>query len=234
MSIPDAATAPSTAETNSNATAANRTLLAIVLSALGGLAVGGALVSGILLFVLNEQRKRYQAEVETLQAEVERLTLPQTAADGLARLATSGLNAVVGSSAPGSQPQVDSEEAKALEFGKAFVADLENNRLASAYRSTSASFQKQTERKAFDEMIAKNPGIRNLASDPTTREHKVRKSSDGEGYEFYCTARDLGGHSGQPRVAIGFGVGKLLNIALMLTQENGALKVAELEITPEP
>ena len=46
------------------------------------------------------------------------------------------------------------EETKVLDSGIEFITDLQKNQLASAYRSTSESYQTQVERAAFDEMIS--------------------------------------------------------------------------------
>jgi hypothetical protein len=128
----------------------------------------------------------------------------------------------------------DSEEAKVLAFGKAFVADIEENRLASAYRSTSAAYQKQVERKAFDEMIEKH-AVRKLEQ-PTHHQTKVRKSPDGKEYEFYCTAHELNSRDPLGPVAFGpgsAGVGPRVNFALTVSSENGAWKANSVEIKLE-
>lgn len=130
--------------------------------------------------------------------------------------------------------KAQSEETEVLECGIGFVADVEQNRLASAYRSTSAAYQKQVERKVFDAMIEKH-GIKPLET-ITHRQHKVTKLPGGKGYEFYCTARELNAREfGGPR-ALNLndpGVGPRVNFALTISSENGAWKISTLEITVE-
>ena len=144
------------------------------------------------------------------------------------------LRVFLGGPTPKVDAKLEGEEAQVLAFGKAFVSDIEENRLASAYRATSAAYQKQVERKAFDEMIEKQP-IRKLEL-PNHHQTKVRKSADGKEYEFYCTAREL--NSRDPIGPRSFGtdsagVGLRVNFALTIGMENGAWKVNSVEIKLE-
>jgi hypothetical protein len=173
--------------------------------ALLGFVLGAAVASGVFGLVLHEMQQRHRAELAAVGIKIDPAGL---------------LEAALGKSDPNrSRVTSGADESKILEIGKAFVADLEYHRFVSAYRSTTAAYQMQTPRKMFDEMIEKFPGIRRM-NEAVVRDCKVRKGSDGKGYEFYCTAKDNQDLS-------------LINFSLVLLQENGDWKVNELEITAE-
>ena len=52
----------------------------------------------------------------------------------------------------------------------------------------------------FEKKITAVPHIRSMGANPLNRESKVRKATDGEGYEYYCSAS--GGFVGLVNVAI--------------------------------
>ncbi len=172
-----------------------------VVGAAIGLVVGAAIATGIFLYVGNRDADRRQA-----------MALAAGYARGLARSLSAGK--------PGTT-EGDEEEAKIEELGKDFVADLERNRLASAYRVTSAAFQKRTERKMFDELVGKHPELTDLTSDESDGEHKVRKLADGKGYDYFFTGKQAGAFSG----------GKLVNVALTFVREGSEWRVEQIEIT---
>ena len=115
------------------------------------------------------------------------------------------------------------EEEAVLEAGKSLVADLESNRLSAAYKSTTADYQKQTDRKTFDEMIRTVPGVRHLSTVSSFREQKARKAPDGKSWEFYFTGQDMNQSAGKNTV----------NVAATFVQEADAWRVQELEITAD-
>jgi hypothetical protein len=113
------------------------------------------------------------------------------------------------------KPAPDEETVKKV--GKDFVDDLARDSLASAYRSTSAAFQKRTERKAFEEMIEKTPQVKTMSTAGLNQPERVKKSAGDKGYEYYYTAFDLG-------------MGKYINISLILLKEGDDWKVDDMEV----
>lgn len=196
------------------ATAApRRSSLGFFLGGLLGFLAGGLVASGVFIFVLIVVHQRHRAE----------LAAAAMPGDALNSALGSAMDLAHGShgeeTSAGTTPTV-SEEEQVMAFGKAFIGDLEANRLTLAYRQMSADFQQKNERAAFDMLIAKYPTIRSLTQSEYSRTFKTRKSSDGMSWEFYCTAPDY--------------ASKLTNFALTLTKTaDGGWCVNELEITAD-
>lgn len=108
-------------------------------------------------------------------------------------------------------PAPNTEDDKVKKVVENFLEDLQKGRLTSAYRDTSAAFQKQTDRKAFDELIQKQHGITN----PPQSEYKCRKLSKDGGFEVYVTS------------LVPFVVP--YNLTVRLIEEEGVWKVNEWE-----
>ena len=149
-------------------------------SFLTGLLVGAGLVAAAA-FVFHEREQRQLAlEAEHQAAEV----APAQAAvafleNGLAQAAPAA-----GRTVPAKAGEV--EQVKAL--GDATVDDLRQGRLLSAYRLTTLEFRAKTTKEAFDEMVRKANNVRNIYPNVGSRDTKVRKATDGPGYEYYCTS----------------------------------------------
>jgi hypothetical protein len=148
-------------------------------------------------------------DVQALRASVEKLEKQlaalQQQVDALAK----------GPAASESKPTPDEERVKKV--GGEFVGDLSRDSLASAYRSTTAAFQKRTERKAFDEMIEKTPQVKTMGTGGIKEPQRVKKSAGDKGYEYYYTAIDCG-------------TSKYVNISLTLLKEGDDWKVDDVEI----
>jgi hypothetical protein len=126
-------------------------------------------------------------------------------------------------------PPEQTEEMQVLDFGKTFVGDLEQNRLTSAYRLTSAEYQQEVERQKFDELVEKLPGLKRLEN-MQHRQSKVRKSADGKQWEYYCTAREI-----DPNQLSGAdpGLGPRINFAINIAKLDNGWQVTALEILRE-
>jgi len=185
-----------------------------LLNGLVGLLIGAALTSGVFLILMRRQEARHQEQLAALRPKSIDLV--------------NMLNSALGNSTD-KAPQTaaatpaDAEAAKVLAFGKAFVADLENDRLASAYRTTTATYQAKQQRKEFDEMVHKIVGVRRLIQQESDRESKVRKQADGTGHEFYFTGHDYQASGQNNRI----------NLALVIVPEKDGFRVSELELTAE-
>lgn len=193
-----------------------------------GLAFGGGAAGAGFLVYNQQQQRAFEAQVAELQVKA--------AAQMPGKLLDAAINELGGNLgglglggnpqiaprvvAPAAAPVVVSEEVKVNEIGKGFVADLENNRVAAAYRSMSDGFQKKTERKDFDALVAKFPGLRRLSA--FSREQKTRKNND-KSWEFYFTSQDTQGFVGK----------NLVNLALTIAKDGDEWRIDELEITAE-
>lgn len=187
-----------------------------------------------------EQLAALRAEVAAAREEAAaaraELAAIQTAAGKDARRAVAAVESELSKIRAGIEPspapavpQPASEEAEVLAFGKNFVEDLEQNRLTSAYRLTSPEFQKETERKAFNELVEKYPKLNQLEN-VSHRQEKVRKSADGKEWEYYCTAREF--HESQIGGAAP-GLGPRVNFSLTIAKDGTTWRVTSLEIARE-
>lgn len=174
----------------------------VVLAGLVGAALGAAVTGAVFWVLMARQQVRHEAEL---------------AAVGLG---AAGLDALRQAAPGGGKPAAPSEEAQAKKFGEGFVADLEANRLASAYRSMTSEYQKKTDRKTFDALIDGYPQVQKLWS---SRTEQVRKAAEGGGWEYYATCQEHGRAEPHNKV----------NFALILVKERDAWRVAELEITAD-
>jgi hypothetical protein len=188
----------------------------ILVGLLMGIILGGGISSGIWYYVMRQR----QAELEALRLAGKTLGLVDTSFDSL----TGQINPNANQSLEGSNASSSDSVSKEIEnLGKAFVYDLEKNRLAAAYRSTSASYQKKTERKKFDEIIEAVPSIKGLSPIPSSRESKVRKMPGGKQYGYYFT--------GQFAMNLPF---HLVNVALIYAKsEDNEWQIEELEISKD-
>jgi cell division protein FtsB len=178
-----------------------------------------------LLFVLAvpSSAQERQDDVAALKARVDKLEAENTAIKKEIAEVKKQLTALGGSPATGPRkPKLTDEEEKVTLTANEFVADLEKGRLASAYLSTSDTYQKRTARKAFDELVEAQPILKKLAKTEHLREHKIKKLPKGKAYEYYLTSAELGNGD-----ALG---PNLLNMTLRLIDEEGEWKVDEIEI----
>ena len=167
------------------------------------------------LFALPAVAQDKQDTLETLKARVEKLEAENAALKkDLAALKQQVETLAKG---PAKETKPTPEEEKVKQVGKSFVDDLAHDSLASAYRSTTAAFQKRTERKAFDEMIEKTPQVKSMYTTGVTQPERVKKSSGDKGYEYYYTAYETGSF-------------KLVNISLILVKDGDEWKVDDVEI----
>lgn len=176
-----------------------------------GFLTAAAIAAVLYLVLIDQERDRILIDLKALQQGAN----PQDLLKG-----------VVGDiqlPAPGVKLTLGTPESKVMEVGKEFVKDIENNRLASAFRTLSSAYQAKLDRQKFDEMIAKVPQVRRLSSSIPSRDCKVRKLGEGKAYDFFFTGRDNYAESGKD----------LVNFALTFTQENGEWRVEEMEITAE-
>ncbi len=200
-------------------------------SFLVGLILGGAAASGGFL-VYNQQKQRtVEAQVADLEAKLAAKfpadpgKLLNAALDQVGNfgglIPVGNLPGAARPAAP-AVPVVVSDEIKVDEIGKGFIGDLESNRFLSAYKTMSDAYQKKTERKDFDALIAKFPGLRRMNSSSYPREQKIRKHTD-KSWEFYFTGRDAQGAIGK----------NLVNLALTITKDGDEWRIHELEISAE-
>jgi hypothetical protein len=175
----------------------------------------GALVL-TLLIALPSLAQQKPDSADNLKARIEKLEADNAALRKELAALKDQLDALV-KGAGTKEIKPTPEEEKIKQLGKEFVEDLEKDRVASAYRSTSAAFQKRTERKAFDEMVEKNPQLKGLIQLDVWRQQKVKKLSGDKGYEYYFTGTVLG-------------TNMLVNISLVLIAEGSEWKVDDVEI----
>src|SRR6185295_11833402 len=85
-----------------------------------------------------------------------------------------------------------------MRVGKEFIELLRTKRSDKAYQLASASFQKKSfpqglpgaaEVRASDPLLNKYPAIMELEQ-TEHRQHKLKKSADGKGYEYFCHAQE--------------------------------------------
>lgn len=125
---------------------------------------------------------------------------------------------------PDGRPGPEQDDmSKILALGKEFVSDLEQNRLASAYRSTAEGYQASKTRPDFDEMVVKHPGLRRLNPALTSRVEKARKGADGKWWEYYFTGKDSAMATTKD----------MINVALTFTKGGSEWQIIEVEITDE-
>jgi hypothetical protein len=163
----------------------------------------------ILAFALPGLTQEKQDSPEALKARVEKLEKELAALKQQVDALTKG---------PAKDVKPTPEEEKVKQVGKEFVEDLEKDRVASAYRSTSTPFQKRTERKAFDELVEKYPQVRELAQVEGWRQEKTKKLPNKKGYEYYFTTYMVSAPT------------KTFNVTLTIVDEGGEWKVDDLEI----
>jgi hypothetical protein len=181
----------------------------------------GALVLTLLL-ALPAAAQDKQDSPDSLKARVEKLEAENAAMKKELAALKQQLEALAkGPGAKEAKPAPEEEKVK--QAGKGFVEDLEKDRLASAYRATTAAYQKRTERKAFDELVEKSPEVRSLSTFEQSRQEKVRRVAADKDYEYYFTGLHLG-------TGPHLGNNRLVNIALKLVEEGGEWKVDDVEI----
>jgi hypothetical protein len=172
----------------------------------------------LLLFTLPSSGQEKQDSPEGLKARIEKLEAENAALKKDLAALKQQVDALVKGAGAERKENKPTEEAQAVkQVGKDFVVDLERDRLASAFGSTSAAFQKRTERKAFDDLVAQHAEVRTLIQVPEFREEKVKKLTADKGYDYYFTA---------PM----FGSNKLVNVALRIVKEDNEWKVDDVEI----
>src|SRR5687767_14049894 len=114
-------------------TVSQKPILPFLLGALIGIALGGAVASGIFLVVLNVQRSRHQAEVAELTVQLSGLPTLNTLAGSALQLDPAGILSSATATAPAPATTTTSEENQVLELGKAFIGNLTADRLTTAY-----------------------------------------------------------------------------------------------------
>lgn len=212
-------------------TAAPNSPIPKVLFFLVGLILGGAAASGGFLVYNQQKQSAFEAQIADLEAKLA-AKLPGDPGKllnaALGQVGNFG-GLIPNVNLPGAPqpaapavPLVVSDEIKVDELGKGFIADLESNRVLSAYKTMSDDYQKKTERKDFDALIAKFPGLRRMNSSSYPREQKIRKHND-KSWEFYFTGRDAQGAFGK----------NLVNLALTISKDGDEWRINELEITAE-
>jgi hypothetical protein len=151
-------------------------------SFLAGLVIGAVLIGAVATVYRQREMQR--------MAEMERMAAGEVAAPGLDP-AKAGLNLVDGvlgqTTRTKASPESEAEQVKAL--GDATVDDLRQDRLLSVYRLTTRAYRDKMPRDQFEEMVHKVTGLRQAAQAASQRETKVRKATEGPGYEYYCTAQ---------------------------------------------
>jgi cell division protein FtsB len=168
-----------------------------------------------LLIALPAVAQQKPDSADNLKARIEKLEADNAALKKEVAALKEQLDALV--KGPAKEIKPTPEEEKVKQLGKEFVEDLEKDRVASAFRSTSAAFQKRTERKAFDEMVEKSAELKGLIQVEQFRQQKVKKLSGDKGYEYYFTGQT-------------FQTSKLVNISLVLINDSGEWKVDDVEI----
>jgi hypothetical protein len=147
-----------------------------------------------------------------------------------------------------------SDENKVMDIGKEFIQLLRANRSDKAYQLTSASFQKKMyplglpeapELRKSDPLLTKYPAIMRLEG-IQHRQHKLKKSSDGRTYEYFCHAREIDAttlalmKNYVPAYGVDTietyaepGKGPWVEFTVTIIQENGAWRVDKLEVDKE-
>jgi predicted metalloprotease len=92
------------------------------------------------------------------------------------------------------QQQNSQEESK--RFAEGFLRDVRNNRLDSAYQSTSAAYQKRVSRKDFETFLTTHPGVAKTQS-PMLMPHNYNPFANTGRFDFEFTELEAGG-PGQP------------------------------------
>jgi hypothetical protein len=160
---------------------------------IAGLIVGGAAVAGVGF--VHMQRDRARAD-EAAVANFEQAN--QTVQDFLsAPLLSKATPTTVATPAAAA---TDADKVKAL--GDESVEDLRQGRLLAVYRLTTKEFQDRTKWEEFEKKFTAVSQLRLVSPNQASRESKIRKAADGDGYEYYCSA--TGGFNGNVNFAIVF------------------------------
>jgi hypothetical protein len=168
-----------------------------------------------LLFALPAVAQEKQDTLEALKARVEKLEAENAALKKDLAALKQQVETLTKGPAKETKPAPDEEKVK--QAGTSFVNDLAQDSLASAYRSTTAAFQKRTERKSFDEMIEKTPQVKFMSTNGIAQPVRVKKITGDKGYEYYYTAYETGAF-------------KPVNISLILVKDGDEWKVDDVEI----
>jgi hypothetical protein len=175
-------------------------------SFIAGLILGGAAVAAV--GYVHVQRERARAE-EAALAAANFQHASRTVQDFLAGGPTQAGPAAEKPAA------TDADKVKAL--GDESVEDLRQGRLLAVYRLTTKEFQGGTKWEDFEKKVTEVSQLRFVSPNLTSREAKVRKAADGDGYEYYCSA--TGGFTGNVNVAIVFVPG-----------DNGAWRIEDVRV----
>jgi hypothetical protein len=111
-----------------------------------------------------------------------------------------------------------SEAAQVKALGDATVDDLRQGRLLSAYRLTTKAYREKVPREKFEEMVRQRSSVHSVLTNPAQRETKVRRATEGVGYEYYCTSSRTN--------AAG-----LVNFAFTFVPADGGWRIEELDIS---
>ena len=168
-----------------------------------GMAVGGAIASGVFLWLMHKQEQQHAAEIAVLAGN--RRAGPDESAPKR------------------NENKYTPEEKKIVELCLDLVKDFEKNRLSSIYRNTTAAYQNKTERKIFDERFAiYQRTLQRLLPAESERDYKLTKLSGDKGYDFYFTGKERGDFNGGASV---------VNITFTMVQEQAEWRIDEVEIT---
>ena len=97
--------------------------------------------------------------------------------------------------------------------------DLRQGRLLAVYRLTTKEYQAGMKQEDFDKMIAGVQHLSSIYANPQQRESKVRKASDGDGYEYYCSS---------PPAA---NAGNVVFSFIFVPGEHGAWRISDVQVT---
>jgi len=192
-----------------------------------GMVIGGVVASAVFLLLMHRQQQDHIDEIAALKLAADEVV-------GLKAIVGQNLLNPFGANDPakgnGNKPTPEQkksdskytpDEQKIVDLCQDLVRDFEKNRMSSVYRLTSATYQKQTDRKMFDAKFAKDQmflqGLTQLEKD---RDHKLTKLSGDKGYDFYFTARNPS-YVNQP----------LVNFTFTMIQENGEWRIDDVELS---
>jgi hypothetical protein len=176
---------------------------------LAGLVVGGGVVAAAGLTYV--QRERAIAQ----KAIADAATIGQ--ANRAVQDFVSGTLSLAGGGPAGSAPAAsDADKVKAL--GDESVEDLRQSRLLAVYKLTTADYKNRVKREEFDKMMAEVSNVRHIFPIAQQRESKVRKATDGDGFEYYCSS---GGNGFTGNVVFAF---------VFVPGDNNTWRIGQLEV----
>jgi len=157
-----------------------------------GFILGAALVGAGATFLINKDLSCAVAAGADAEAALARAaTEIPNAGQLLNNLAGGQLPGLSGTATPPTvAPPAQTDAAKIKALGDEAVEDLRQGQVLAVYRLTTKEYQNGKKREDFEKSIVEVPNLSNIHGGAFAhlRESKVRKATEGDGYEYYCTA----------------------------------------------